>query len=95
MNFQSIFQKKQHFDSRHQKTTPNLLRIELAGILTFNEIWLQRGAMYVTRMVEFSGASQFFFVLRSFVPKLMVSDKMIHRAVRTHKYTTSYISKTQ
>ena len=54
--FPSIFQKVQHSHSRHQKTTSNLPRINLKGILQFNEIWPQEGAMYIT-IVEFSGAS--------------------------------------
>ena len=46
--FPSIFQKVQHSHSRHQKTTSNLLRINLKGILKFNEIWPLEGAMYIT-----------------------------------------------
>ena len=45
----SIFQKVQHSHSRHQKTTSNLLRINLKGIVVkFNEIWPIEGAMYIT-----------------------------------------------
>ena len=51
--FPSIFHKVQHSHSRHQKTTSNLLRINLKSILKFNEIW----------PVELSGASQFFVVV--------------------------------
>ena len=32
--------------SRHQKTTSNLLRINLKGILKFNEMWPLEGAKY-------------------------------------------------
>ena len=46
--FSSIFQKVQHSHSRHLKTTSNLLRINLKGILKFNEIWPLEGAMYIT-----------------------------------------------
>ena len=53
--FPSIFQKVQHSHSRHQKTSSNLLRITLKGILKFNEIWPLAGAMYITLMVEFGG----------------------------------------
>ena len=34
-------------ESRHQKTTSNLLRINLKGILQFNETWPLEGAMYI------------------------------------------------
>ena len=47
--FPSFFQKVWHSHSRHQKTTSNLLRINLNDILKFNEIWPLEGAMYVTR----------------------------------------------
>ena len=54
--FPTIVQKVQHSHSRHQKTTSNLLRINLNGILKFNEIRPQEGAMYIINsMVEFSG----------------------------------------
>ena len=56
--FLSFFQKVQHSHSRHQKTTSNFLRINLKGILKFNEIWPLEGAtcMYIIFfMVEFSG----------------------------------------
>ena len=53
--FPSIFQKVQHSYSRHQKTTSNLRRVNLKGILKFNEIWPLEGAM-----VGFSGASRKF-----------------------------------
>ena len=46
--YPSIFQKVQDSHSRHQKTTSNLLRINLKGILQFNEIWPLEGAMYIT-----------------------------------------------
>ena len=46
--FPSILQKVQHSHCRHQKTTSNLPRINLKGILTFNEIWPLEGAMYIT-----------------------------------------------
>ena len=42
--FPSIFQKVQHSHSRHQKTTPNLLRINLKGKLSFNHSWSNRGS---------------------------------------------------
>ena len=54
--FPSVFQKVQHSHSRHQKTTSNLPRINSKGILKFNEIWPLEGAMYISSMVELSGA---------------------------------------
>ena len=77
--FPSIFQKVQHYHSRHQKTSSNLLRINLKGILKFNRIWPIEGAMCITLMVEFSGHPENV----SFMRKLMVSDKKNHRAFRT------------
>ena len=44
--FPPIFQKVQHSHSRHQKTTSNLLRINLKGKLRFNNSW-PLGAMHV------------------------------------------------
>ena len=43
--------------------------------------------MYINKpMVKFSGASQFFSCVCNFLLEiLMVSDKMIHKAFRTHK----------
>ena len=46
--FPSVFQKMQHSNARHQKSTSNLLRIKLKGILMLNKIWPQDGAMYIT-----------------------------------------------
>ena len=54
-DFPSIFQKVQHSHSRHQKTTSTLLRINLEGILKFNEIWPLEGAMYITLWENFRG----------------------------------------
>ena len=51
----SIFQKVQQSHSRHQKTTSNFLRINLKGILKFNEIWSIEGAMYITLWYNFRG----------------------------------------
>ena len=55
--FPSIFQKVQHSHSRHQKTTSNLLSINLKCILMFNEIhvWPLEGAMYITLWSNFRG----------------------------------------
>ena len=53
--FPSIFQKVPHSHSRQQKTTSNLLRINLRGILKFNEIWPQEGALYITLWQKFGG----------------------------------------
>ena len=52
--FPSIFQTVQNSHSRHQKTTSNLLRINLKGILKFNEIWPLEGAIYITLWQNFS-----------------------------------------
>ena len=51
--FPSIFQKVKHSHSRHQKTISNLLRINLKGILQFNETWPLEGAT-VLSVVMFS-----------------------------------------
>ena len=86
--YPSIFQKVQHSYSRHQKTTSNLLRINLKGIVKFNEIWPLEGAtcmyMYITLHGRIFGGITKLLVLGNFLRKLMVSDKMIHRAFRTH-----------
>ena len=87
--FPSIFQKVQHSYSRHQKTTSNLLRINLKGILKFNEIWPLEGAIHTELYGRiFRGHPQFFFFLCNFLRKLMVSDNNIHRAFRTHEYNS-------
>ena len=58
--FPSTFQKVQYSQSRHQKTTSHLLRINLKSVLKLNGIWPLEGAMYIghSSMEEFSGASQ-------------------------------------
>ena len=81
--FPSIFQKVQHSHSRHQKTTSNLLRINLKCILKCNEIWPLEGAMYITLWYRIFGGIPKMLVLYNFLRKLMVSDKKIHRAFRT------------
>ena len=53
--FPSIFLKMQHSPSRHQKTTSNILRINLKAIFKFNEIWSLEGAMYITLWQNFRG----------------------------------------
>ena len=53
--FPSIFLKMQHSPSRHQKTTSNILRINLKGLFKFNEIWSLEGAMYITLWQNFRG----------------------------------------
>ena len=76
--FPSIFQKVQHAPSRHQKTTSNLLRIYLKGILKFNEIWSLEGAtMYTVHIprTELIGGMPNLLVLCNFLRKLRVSDK--------------------
>ena len=67
--FPSIFQKVQHSHSRHQKTTSNRLRINLKGILKFNEIWPLEGAMYITLWWIFGGIPKI-LVLCSFLKKI-------------------------
>ena len=81
--FPSIFHKVQHSNSRPQKTTSNLLRINLEGILKFNEMWPLEGAMYITLWQNFWGIPKM-LVLCNFLRKLMVSDKKIHRAFQIH-----------
>ena len=56
----ALIPQVQHSHSRHQKTTSTLLRINLKGILKFNEVWPLEGAtcMYSNSMVEFSAASR-------------------------------------
>ena len=44
----TIFQALQHSHSRHQKTTPNLFRINWKGKLRFSNPWPLEGAMYIT-----------------------------------------------
>merc|ERR1712105_331460 len=80
------FQKVQYFHSRHYKTTSHLLRISLNGILKLNEVWPLQGVMYISLWELFSGASRSIIVLSllcNFLRKLMVSNKKIHRALRT------------
>ena len=48
MNFHQSFKKCSILTPDMQKTTSNLPRINLKGILTFNEIWPLEGAMYIT-----------------------------------------------
>ena len=57
--FSSIFQKVQHFHSRHQKTTSNLLTTHLKGKLMFGNAssLYRRSYVYIKAMVTFSGAS--------------------------------------
>ena len=78
--FPPIFQKVQHSHSRHHKITSNFLRIMLKGILKFNEIWPLEGAMYITVWWNFRGHPENVDGFK----KLMVSNKEIHRAYRTH-----------
>ena len=84
-------QKVQHSHSRHQKTTSNLLRINLKGRLRFNNYsWPPKGAMYMYINLQsymyckiFRGIPKV-LVLCNFLKILMVSDKMIYKAFRTH-----------
>ena len=55
MNFHQSFKKVQHSHWSYQKTTSNLLRIDLKGILQFNETWPLEGAMYITLWENFGG----------------------------------------
>ena len=45
----------QHSHSRHQKTTSNLLRINLKGKLRFSNGWPLEGAMYINLWSNFLG----------------------------------------
>ena len=79
--FPSIFKKVQHAHSSHQKTTSNLLRINLIGTLKFNEIWPLEGAVYITllylcnSMVEISGAYRKFKFYAIFSENLWFQTK--------------------
>ena len=55
--FSPIFQKVQHSHSRHQKTTSNLLEINLKGKLRLNNSWPLEGARSITdnSIVKFQG----------------------------------------
>ena len=64
--FPPIFQKVQHSHSRHHKTTSNLLRIDLKGILKFNEILPLEGAMYITLYSRIFGGIPKMVVLCNF-----------------------------
>ena len=79
----SIYQNVQHSLSRHQKTTSNLLRINLKGKLKFNHSWPLEGAMYITLWKNFRGHPKNVSFVH-FLKILMVSDKTIHKAFRTH-----------
>ena len=79
--FPSIFQKVQYSHSRHQKTTSNLLRINLNSIFKFSEIWPLEGAMYIPTLFRGHPENDSFM---QFLRKLIVSDKKIHRAFRAH-----------
>ena len=81
--FPPLFQKVQHSNSRHQKTTSNL-RINLKVILKFNEIWPLEGAMDITLRYNFWGHPENFSFMQ-LSQKLKVSDnnKKMHRAFRT------------
>ena len=71
MNFHQSFKKCIILTPcRHQKTTSNLLRINLKGILKFNEIWPIEGAMYITMWKNFRGHPEKCLVLCNFLRKL-------------------------
>ena len=83
-HFRSIFSlqisinlsKVQYSHSRYQKTTSNLLRINLKGLLKFNKIWPLEGAMYITLWL---------LSFMQFLRKFTVSDKKVYRAFKTHR----------
>ena len=56
--FPSIFHKVQHFHSRHQKTSSNLLRTNVNSKLRLNKIWPLEEASVHNSMARYSGASR-------------------------------------
>ena len=88
MNFNQSFNKCSILtpESRHQKTTYNLLRITLKADWGSVMNPYYRGSYVHKRMVKFSRAFQFFWC--KFLKILMVSDKTIHKAFRIHKTPT-------
>ena len=83
MNLHKSFQKVQHFHSRHQKTTSNLLRINFKREIKIQPFMTTRASYVHNSMVILIGASTKMLVLCNFLKILMVSDKMICRAFRT------------
>ena len=65
----------------------HLLIISLNGILKLNEVWPLEGATMYTCTYLYGrilGGIPIMLVLCNFLRKLMVSNKKIHRALRTH-----------
>ena len=83
MNIHQSFKKVQHSHYRHQKTTSNLLRINVKGILKFNEIWPLEEAMYITLWQNFGGHPENVSFMQ-FSQKIDGFRQKIHRALRTH-----------
>ena len=77
----------QHSHPRHQKTTSNLLRINLKGTILFHQWMTTRGSYVHKHTLKFWGASSKFYFF-PFLKMLMVSDKAIHKAFRIHKTLT-------
>ena len=77
MNFHQSFKKCSILTQkiRHQKTTSNLLRINLKGILMFNEIWPLAGAMYITLWENFREHSEIFCFYAIFSENLWFQTK--------------------
>ena len=55
MNFHQLFKRCSILTPDIKKTTLNTLRINLKGILKFNEMWPREGAMYITLWDNFRG----------------------------------------
>ena len=89
--FPLIFQKVQHSHFRHQKTTSNLLRINLKGILKVQWNMATRGSYVHNCYGRIFGGIPKMLILCNFLRKFMASDEKIHRAFRTH--TTVFILK--
>ena len=85
--FPLIFQKVQHSHFRHQKGTSSLLRINLKGILKFNEIWPWELCTQLYNLGGGGGIPKIFSFMQ-FSQKIDGFWQNIHRAFRTH--TTLY-----
>ena len=78
MNFHQSFKKCSILTPDIRKQPQTLIRINLKGILTCNEIWPPRGS-YVHNSDRIFGGIPKMLVLCNFLRKLMVSHKKIHR----------------
>merc|ERR1712074_360060 len=77
----------ENFLNRSTTMLANGFKISLNCILKLNEVWPLEGVMYISLWELFSGASRSIIVLSllcNFLRKLMVSNKKIHMALRTH-----------